>query len=209
MGRTHSSTIIPSLAAEANVLAPDRLLSPTRNHRHPEDVLNDVGEKRAIVSSWASDACAVEFMPALRQPPGAGGRCHSSRHGCAKPAQRHRFDSFLQRRGSIARNGDYWLEARRTGNGWVVSRELRMQTEGYGLTTVEFHYHVRPPWPAAAFLSGKNMIWRPTFPNCPASSPTGKKRYGVLHSVRVSHHFLIRPSECRAVDGIIGKHRIR
>jgi hypothetical protein len=28
-------------------------------------------EKRAILSSWASDACAVESMPALRQPPGA------------------------------------------------------------------------------------------------------------------------------------------
>jgi hypothetical protein len=27
-------------------------------------------EKRAILSSWASDACAVESMPALRQPPG-------------------------------------------------------------------------------------------------------------------------------------------
>ena len=37
--------------------------------------LNDpdltVQEKRAILSSWASDACAVEEMPTLRQPPGA------------------------------------------------------------------------------------------------------------------------------------------
>jgi len=28
-------------------------------------------EKRAILSSWASDACAVESIPALRKPPGA------------------------------------------------------------------------------------------------------------------------------------------
>jgi len=28
-------------------------------------------EKRAILSSWASDACAVESMPALRQIPGS------------------------------------------------------------------------------------------------------------------------------------------
>ncbi|MFK8839044.1 hypothetical protein SL617_31100, partial [Klebsiella michiganensis] len=28
-------------------------------------------EKRAILSSWASDACTVESMPALRHPPGA------------------------------------------------------------------------------------------------------------------------------------------
>ena len=75
MGRTDFSTIIPSLAPEANDLALDRLLSPTRHFKHPDDVLRDgtldVGEKRAILSSWASDACAVESMPALRQPPGA------------------------------------------------------------------------------------------------------------------------------------------
>jgi hypothetical protein len=36
-----------------------------------EDGSLDIWEKRAILSSWASDACAVESMPALRQPPGA------------------------------------------------------------------------------------------------------------------------------------------
>ena len=75
MGRTDFSMIIPSLAPEANDLALDRLLSPVRHYKHPDDVLRDgtldVGEKRAILSSWASDACAVESMPALRQPPGA------------------------------------------------------------------------------------------------------------------------------------------
>jgi hypothetical protein len=75
MGRTDFSTIIPSLAPEANDLALDRLLSPARHYKHPDDVLRDgaldLGEKRAILSSWASDACAVESMPALRQPPGA------------------------------------------------------------------------------------------------------------------------------------------
>lgn len=75
MSRTVFSMIIPSLAPEANDLALDRLLSPARHYKHPDDVLRDgtldVGEKRAILSSWASDACAVESMPALRQPPGA------------------------------------------------------------------------------------------------------------------------------------------
>jgi hypothetical protein len=37
-------------------------------------VLNDPDltkyEKRAILSSWASDACAVENTPGVRQPPG-------------------------------------------------------------------------------------------------------------------------------------------
>lgn len=75
MGRTAFSTIIPSLAPRAEDIALDRLLSPARHYRYPEDVLRDAtlarGEKRAILSSWASDACSVESMPALRQPPGA------------------------------------------------------------------------------------------------------------------------------------------
>jgi len=39
------------------------------------EVVNDpdmtVQEKRAILASWASDACAVEAAPDLRQPPSA------------------------------------------------------------------------------------------------------------------------------------------
>ncbi|MBZ9775502.1 hypothetical protein [Mesorhizobium sp. CO1-1-8] len=48
----------------------DRLLHPARHFKYPHDVLADVAldgqEKRAILSSWASDACAVESVPALR-----------------------------------------------------------------------------------------------------------------------------------------------
>lgn len=74
MGRTDFSTIIPSLAPETEDVALDRLLSPSRHYKHPDDVVKDagldLGEKRAILSSWASDACAVESMPTLRRPPG-------------------------------------------------------------------------------------------------------------------------------------------
>jgi len=48
----------------------DALLHPARAFRHPQDVVRDadltVNEKRAILASWASDACAVEAAPALR-----------------------------------------------------------------------------------------------------------------------------------------------
>jgi len=75
MSREKLSPIIPSLAPETFDLALDRLLAPARHFKHPYDVLSDatldLQEKRAILSSWASDACAVESMPALRQPPGA------------------------------------------------------------------------------------------------------------------------------------------
>jgi hypothetical protein len=50
------------------------LLHPAGVYAHPRDVLNDpkltIDEKRAILSSWASDACAVHSCPTLRHPPG-------------------------------------------------------------------------------------------------------------------------------------------
>ena len=53
----------------------DQLLNPAAVFDHPREVLSDPNltrqEKRAILSSWASDACAVESAPALRHPPGA------------------------------------------------------------------------------------------------------------------------------------------
>ncbi|WP_274630833.1 hypothetical protein [Arvimicrobium flavum] len=76
MDRQTLSPIIPSLVPETSDLALDRLLSPAKHFRHPDDVLKDdtldIQEKRAILSSWASDACAAESVPALRPPPGAG-----------------------------------------------------------------------------------------------------------------------------------------
>jgi hypothetical protein len=42
---------------------------------HPRDVVTDptisIGEKRAILASWASDAAAVASNPALRELPGS------------------------------------------------------------------------------------------------------------------------------------------
>jgi hypothetical protein len=50
----------------------DRLLKPSTAYRSPDDVVNDraltLAEKKAILASWASDACAVESRPAFRQP---------------------------------------------------------------------------------------------------------------------------------------------
>jgi hypothetical protein len=52
----------------------DDLLHPAQAFDHPRDVVKDgdltLGEKRAILASWASDACAVEAAPALRHAPG-------------------------------------------------------------------------------------------------------------------------------------------
>jgi hypothetical protein len=55
----------------------DRLLHPGRFYGAPVDVLDDgilsAAEKRAILSSWASDACAIESNPVLRAAEGSYG----------------------------------------------------------------------------------------------------------------------------------------
>jgi hypothetical protein len=52
----------------------DDLLHPAQAFEHPRHVVEDpdltLNEKRAILASWASDACAIEAAPALRQAPG-------------------------------------------------------------------------------------------------------------------------------------------
>jgi hypothetical protein len=52
----------------------DALLHPASAFQHPRNVVADpeltLNEKRAILASWASDACAVEAAPALRRAPG-------------------------------------------------------------------------------------------------------------------------------------------
>lgn len=62
--------IVSASAAEPLGAELERLLQPTRYFQHPRDVVRDdtltTAEKRAILSSWASDASAVESMPTLR-----------------------------------------------------------------------------------------------------------------------------------------------
>ena len=49
----------------------DGLMRPADAFSHPQEVVCDpdlsINEKRAILASWASDACAVEAMPGLRR----------------------------------------------------------------------------------------------------------------------------------------------
>ncbi|WP_425530915.1 hypothetical protein [Mesorhizobium retamae] len=67
--------IIHSTTSETLDISLDRLLSPSRFFAHPDDVVADptldIQEKRAILASWASDASAIESVPALRALPGS------------------------------------------------------------------------------------------------------------------------------------------
>ncbi|WP_342359905.1 hypothetical protein [Terrarubrum flagellatum] len=88
----------------------DRLLSPANAYDHPRDILNDPdltrNEKRAILASWASDACAVEANPALRE----------ARDGLTVP-----FDAIID----ALRQLDRPPSAPRRGDGNIFGRRSR------------------------------------------------------------------------------------
>jgi hypothetical protein len=60
-----------------NVVDLNAIIHPGSVYDHPRDVVADqpisIGEKRAILASWASDAASVASKPALRELPGAHG----------------------------------------------------------------------------------------------------------------------------------------
>jgi uncharacterized protein Usg len=89
----------------------------------------------------------------------------------------------------------------------MVSRDFRLQMEGYGLTTAEIHYRL-PDHPTLLQL----FVWQdydraPAFPTLRSFLDHWQRELeGALHSVRVAHQGLIRPHEWKAVDGILQLH---
>lgn len=89
----------------------------------------------------------------------------------------------------------------------IHGRELRLQLEGYGLTTAEIHYRM-PDHPSIL----QTYVWQeydlaPRFPELRGFLEFWEATLdGALHSVRVAHQHLIRPSEWKAVDGMISIH---
>jgi hypothetical protein len=76
---------------------PNDLLHPAQAFEHPSYVVNDpdltLNEKRAILASWASDACAPEAAPHLRCAPGWQGtgsvrRCDGGSAHAGQASQR-------------------------------------------------------------------------------------------------------------------------
>jgi uncharacterized protein Usg len=88
-----------------------------------------------------------------------------------------------------------------------VSRDFERQLQGYGLTTAEIHYHM-PDHPHLL----QTYIWQeydlaPHFPELNGFLEFWRQSLdGALHSVRVAHQLLIKPSEWRAVNGILTIH---
>ncbi|MFO1249246.1 MAG: usg protein [Alphaproteobacteria bacterium] len=89
----------------------------------------------------------------------------------------------------------------------MVSKEFTAQLQGYGLTTAEIHYHM-PDHPSLLQL----YVWQeydlaPVFPGLTAFLDFWQKELsGALHSVRVAHNHLVRPSEWKALNGVFQLH---
>ncbi|HTN62108.1 MAG TPA: usg protein [Devosia sp.] len=89
----------------------------------------------------------------------------------------------------------------------MTDTALIKQLDGYGLTTAQIHYRM-PDQPSLLQL----YIWQdydlaPAFPTLRAFLDFWRREIeGPLHSVAIAHQKLIRPSEFRAVNGVITVH---
>lgn len=85
----------------------------------------------------------------------------------------------------------------------MASNEFLIRLTGYGLTTAEIHYRI-PDHPALL----QQFVWQeydlaPVFPGLKSFLKYWERELdGALHSVRIAHNRLIRPSEWKAVDGV-------
>jgi uncharacterized protein Usg len=81
------------------------------------------------------------------------------------------------------------------------------QLDGYGLTTAQIHYRM-PDQPSLLQL----YLWQdydlaPAFPTLQAFLDFWQREIeGPLHSVSIAHQKLIRPSEFKAINGVISVH---
>lgn len=87
---------------EGQAFDTDDLLHPARAFDHPSDVASDpdltLNEKRAILASWASDACALEACPELRE---------------ISSGRRVRFDEIMDALRALDREAGRWLPSYR------------------------------------------------------------------------------------------------
>ena len=92
----------------------DELLHPASAFTDPSEVVNDpdltLNEKRAILASWASDACAIDAAPELRSSP-SGMRVRfdeimEALRTLDKKANGHNYRSVLHKRGVARRSSN-------------------------------------------------------------------------------------------------------
>jgi uncharacterized protein Usg len=89
----------------------------------------------------------------------------------------------------------------------MVDRDFLRQVNGYGLTTAEIHYRMPDRPSLIQLFVWQNYDLAPDFPTLMGFLDYWQRELdGKLHSVRVAHKSLIRPSEFRIVDGVVSIH---
>lgn len=89
----------------------------------------------------------------------------------------------------------------------MANRDLSLQLQGYGLSTVQIHYFMPDHPSLLQQLVLQQYDVAPKFPVLRDYLDFWRREIeAVLHSVRVAHQHLIGPSEWRAVDGVIRIH---
>jgi hypothetical protein len=91
----------------------DELLHPASAFGHPSEVVDDpdltLNEKRAILASWASDACAIEAAPELRSRRGGTlvrfDDIMEALRTLDKQANGHNYRRVLHKRRAVRRSG--------------------------------------------------------------------------------------------------------
>src|SRR5690606_7088039 len=100
-------------------------------------------------------------------------------HGCAETprSRRHRYHPWRALDGRRATWSGCMKPVQERKMSAIVSREFRIQMEGYGLTTAEIHYHL-PDHPSLLQV----FVWQeydlaPKFPELRGFSTTGPRRW--------------------------------
>ena len=89
----------------------------------------------------------------------------------------------------------------------MAGPDFRLQLQGYGLTTAEIHYRMPDHLSLLQLFVWQDYDLAPAFPSLRRFLDYWQKELdGPLHSVRIAHKRLIKPSEWQAVDGIIQVH---
>ena len=84
----------------------------------------------------------------------------------------------------------------------MVSKDFLTRLGGYGLTTAEIHYRM-PDHPKLLLFVWQEYDLAPAFPGLKSFLEYWQNELeGALHSVRIAHNQLVRPSEWKAVDGV-------
>src|SRR5258706_4794062 len=89
----------------------------------------------------------------------------------------------------------------------MVSKDFLIRLKGYGLTTAEIHYHMTDHPKLLQQFVWQDYDLAPLFPGLKQFLDFWQRELeGALHSVRVAHAQLIKPSEWKSVDGLFRLH---